>query len=509
MKKDIIIKIVFGLLLVFCIYLIVSGLLTKDESAPVENTDTNIYETDLILSENNISLYVGETHQVTATVVPSNATFKSLTWTSIGPNIATVDNGLITGISEGNTMIRVTTEKKNITKVIQVQVNKKVIDITDIIVKDQKIELYIGDSYHLEYEIVPSDATNKNVSISSSNKNVIAFNQNKDAVAVGAGDATITISSNNISKQITVHVKKKIDYTFTCSGVIDSNGTNVKVTGNGIKDVKKFTWILNGKSVNGNANYINKTDGYASISVKLKFSDGTTKESKCSVKDNLPYHFKNEANRPMYSCGKISDAENDKLNSKLNSIINNVGKGTRAGVVEAGRFLMGYIQYTIPYQGRGHNDIFTAGLHFGNQSNSWGCRYEGYINGMDCSGFMNWPYYTNGIKRTYTNSPTPLRGNVDKVRVGDVLVTYDVSQKPVTGIPFGHDEVIIGIDDDYIYTLSNGLTITSKKNPPSPDTACRNGDCFDNDHHNAYYRNVSYPNGDGKVTNMWIKWHEK
>ena len=59
MKKDIIIKIVFGLLLVFCIYLIVSGLLTKDESAPVENTDTNIYETDLILSENNISLYVG------------------------------------------------------------------------------------------------------------------------------------------------------------------------------------------------------------------------------------------------------------------------------------------------------------------------------------------------------------------------------------------------------------------------------------------------------------------
>jgi hypothetical protein len=120
---------------------------------------------------------------------------------------------------------------------------------------------------------------------------------------------------------------------------------------------------------------------------------------------------------------------------------------------------------------------------------------------------MNWPFYTNGIKRTYSNSPTPLRGNIDKVKVGDVLLSYDYSHKAIVGIPFGHDEVIIGIDDDYIYTLSNGLTKTSIKNPPDPGTNCTNGACASSESHkNAYYRNVIYAAGDGKLTKMWIKW---
>ncbi len=515
MKKDLLIKIIFAILLLGSIYLIVSGLISKDE-VPINNTIDNnssneILEQDIELSTTTVNLEVGDEQQINANVVPSNATYKNLTWISSNINIATVSNGLIKGIGEGSCTIQVTTEKKKLTKIINVTVKNNEINVTKINVSNPKIELFVGEKATIDYTIEPSNATNKKINIKVDNNDIASFNAKNEIVALKDGTATITItSSNGVSATINVTVKKKINYSFTCSGTIDRYGTNVKVTGVNDSDVKKYTWNLDGKDTKGDKTYHNKTRGFKTIKVSLLFTDGTTKTKTCSVKDNLPYHFKSNEGTPLYSsgsCGKISDAENDKLNAELNKIINSVGRGTRAGVVEAGRFLMGRIPYVIAYQGRGANNIKTAGLHFGTKKNSWGCRYEGYINGMDCTGFMNWPFYTNGIKRTYSNSPTPLRGNIDKVKVGDVLLSYDYSHKAIVGIPFGHDEVIIGIDDDYIYTLSNGLTKTSIKNPPDPGTNCTNGACASSESHkNAYYRNVIYAAGDGKLTKMWIKW---
>lgn len=377
--------------------------------------------------------------------------------------------------------------------------------VSSITLNTTSLKMNVGEEKTITAEVSPSNAVNKELSWKSTDDS-IAVVENGKIKALKEGAVYIVAESGNVKASCVVTVKK-IDYNFKCSGTIDRNGTNIKITGGSLNEVDKFVWNLDGKNVDGKKTYKNATRGFKKVNVAITMKDGTKKTVNCSLKDKLPYHFKTNNGNPLYvECGKISDSENAKLNSQLNSIINEVGRGTRAGVVEAGRFLMGNIPYIIPYQGRGANDIFTSGLHFGTENNSWGCRKEGYINGMDCSGFMNWPFYTNGIKRTYSNSPTPVRGNVNKIKVGDVLVTYDYSQKKVTGIPFGHDEVIIGIDDNYIYTVSNGLTATSKKNPPNPDTNCSNGDCFDNDHHNAYYRNVIYSNGDGKITNMWIEW---
>ena len=75
------------------------------------------------LDESEISLEVGETHALTATVAPANATNKSVTWTSNNANVATVSNeGLVTAVSTGNATITVTTEDGNKTATCAVEV---------------------------------------------------------------------------------------------------------------------------------------------------------------------------------------------------------------------------------------------------------------------------------------------------------------------------------------------------------------------------------------------------
>ncbi len=70
------------------------------------------------------------TKQITATVMPDDATDKSVEWTSENPEIATVsDNGTITGKSYGRTVVTATTTDGGYTAKCVVRV--KPIDVFD------------------------------------------------------------------------------------------------------------------------------------------------------------------------------------------------------------------------------------------------------------------------------------------------------------------------------------------------------------------------------------------
>lgn len=51
----------------------------------------------------------GDTVTLTATVIPSTATNKAVTWSSSAEGVATVENGVVTGVSAGSATITVTT----------------------------------------------------------------------------------------------------------------------------------------------------------------------------------------------------------------------------------------------------------------------------------------------------------------------------------------------------------------------------------------------------------------
>ena len=52
----------------------------------------------------------GQSAKITATVVPANATNKNVTWSSSNTDVATVDNGIVTAVGNGEAIITVTTE---------------------------------------------------------------------------------------------------------------------------------------------------------------------------------------------------------------------------------------------------------------------------------------------------------------------------------------------------------------------------------------------------------------
>lgn len=86
--------------------------------------------TGIRISEKLIDLGMGYKKQITATVMPDDATDKSVEWTSENPEIATVsDNGTITGKSYGRTVVTATTTDGGYTAKCVVRV--KPIDVVD------------------------------------------------------------------------------------------------------------------------------------------------------------------------------------------------------------------------------------------------------------------------------------------------------------------------------------------------------------------------------------------
>lgn len=98
----------------------------KTASCEVEIEAKHIPVSNISLSETSLVLVDGDSETLTATVLPNDATNKSVRWISSDKQVATVNNGVITTISPGHTTITVTTNDGNYsaTCLLEVQTNK-------------------------------------------------------------------------------------------------------------------------------------------------------------------------------------------------------------------------------------------------------------------------------------------------------------------------------------------------------------------------------------------------
>lgn len=108
------------------------------------STET-VHPTGVSVSPTTASIEVGETVQLTETVAPSNATDKSVSWSSSNTAVATVDSsGLVTGVAAGSATITATTTDGGLTATCAVTVTPVV--LTDYV---QTNTLEPGKSYLL------------------------------------------------------------------------------------------------------------------------------------------------------------------------------------------------------------------------------------------------------------------------------------------------------------------------------------------------------------------------
>jgi len=87
----------------------------------------DVQVTGITLNKDKITLTVGATEILTATVLPNDATDKSVKWTSNNEAVATVENGVVTAKGAGSAIITVTTNDGNYTATCTVTVTRIIV----------------------------------------------------------------------------------------------------------------------------------------------------------------------------------------------------------------------------------------------------------------------------------------------------------------------------------------------------------------------------------------------
>lgn len=151
-----------------------------------------------------LQLLEGETHLLTATVLPEDASEKSVTWSSSNPSVATVSNGLVTAMAQGTATI--SANASGHTATCEVTVSPAIIPAVSLTLNKTSLKLAAGGQYTLVPTILPSDASNKNVIWETSNA-AVATVENGTITAIAGGAATITARLGSLSATCTVTVQ--------------------------------------------------------------------------------------------------------------------------------------------------------------------------------------------------------------------------------------------------------------------------------------------------------------
>ena len=164
------------------------------------------------ISQSSATLSEGEELTLTATVSPVNATNKNVSWSSSDDSVASVVNGLVTALKEGAATITVTTEDGGFSATCEVTVTKatEVVHVSSVSLNKTSLSLNVNEEYTLVATIAPSNATNKNVTWSTSDSNVASVTNGK-IKALKAGSATITVTTVDGSFTATCRVEVKGD----------------------------------------------------------------------------------------------------------------------------------------------------------------------------------------------------------------------------------------------------------------------------------------------------------
>ena len=169
--------------------------------------------TDVSLDKTELTLTEGETETLTATVKPDNADNRKVTWNSDKTEIATVDGaGKVTAVKAGEAVITVTTEDGGKTASCKVTVKAKAVNVTEVTLDKTELTLTEGETETLTATVKPDNADNRKVTWSSDKTDVATVDGAGRVTAVKAGEATVTVTTEDGGKTATckVTVKAKV-----------------------------------------------------------------------------------------------------------------------------------------------------------------------------------------------------------------------------------------------------------------------------------------------------------
>ncbi|MDE6245264.1 MAG: Ig-like domain-containing protein, partial [Treponemataceae bacterium] len=195
------------------ILLLVMGCKVEPDAIAVESVS---------LSETTLTIELGKTRRLTATVTPDNADDKTVKWSSSNSNFALVDsNGMIAAVKEGTAIITAQAGDKMAMCIVTV---KSAVAVESIRLSETTLTLTPAMTKRLTATVTPYNADDPTVTWSSSDDDIATVDNYGIVRAYAEGTATITAQAGDKTATCTVTVHSH-SYSEGNGAVQDFNGT--------------------------------------------------------------------------------------------------------------------------------------------------------------------------------------------------------------------------------------------------------------------------------------------
>ena len=218
--------------------------------------ETTVNVNSVSLSQSSLSLDIGNSKTLTATIEPPDATNQNVTWSTNNSNVSLSPNGLncqVTGSTSGSSIVTITTEDGDKTATCNITINAAETSDTygNIILSKTSETITEGSStsFTVKLDQAPTNTqvvnlsvnnpdvtlSNSSLSFTSSNYSTaqtISITVNKDSDTIN-DKATITVSSSNVASKTFVLTITDVTAPTTPSGSynIYLNGEKIKLNG--------------------------------------------------------------------------------------------------------------------------------------------------------------------------------------------------------------------------------------------------------------------------------------
>lgn len=229
---------------------------TSDESDVILIPE-DVTGIEVLSDYQHVSMFIGDSEQIKYTVLPSNATNNNVQFKSLNESIATVDeNGIVTGVSEGNTTVILTTEEGGFTAECTVHVDEISVKNLDRI-SAKSIVMDVNKTSQLEINIEPENATDKTIRWSSSNPAIASVDDKGLVTAKANGYVVVTATASN---------GKSVDFYIEVKSAVSSIRLNIAYANVYLgKSITLSATVLPANATNKTIQWLSSNDTIASV----------------------------------------------------------------------------------------------------------------------------------------------------------------------------------------------------------------------------------------------------
>ena len=145
------------------------------------------------LSPESAKVEVGGTLELTVVFDPEGASDSGLKWKSSKEEVATVKDGVVSGVALGEAVISVTTSDGKLTAKCDIQVVDKYVKVESVTVSEESLMLTVGETHSLTATVMPENATSPELVWASDAPGIASVDNDGTVKALNAGAAVIEV----------------------------------------------------------------------------------------------------------------------------------------------------------------------------------------------------------------------------------------------------------------------------------------------------------------------------